>query len=81
MHLLDIRVAFTIHVYYSSHKIEHKNLLSRPLKEISGVVIKSQIIGDSAFSNQNWIIKPYPNAVVLTPTKRRLMPNFVEFDV
>ena len=28
------------------------------------------IIGDSAFTNWSWIIKPYPNHAVLTPTER-----------
>ena len=74
-HLLDIRVSFTTRVYCSYQiffsKIEHKNLLSVPLIEISQFLIKLQIIGDIAFPNQNWIIKPYRNNAVLTPTERR----------
>ena len=51
-------------------KIEHKNLLSVPLREITGFLIKPQMIGDSALTNRSWIIKPYPNHAVLTPTER-----------
>ena len=50
-------------------KIEHENLA--PHREISGFQNKPWIIGDSAFPNRSWIIKPYPNHVVLTPTERR----------
>ena len=51
-------------------KMEHKNLLSAPHRELSGFLIMPMIIGDSAFSNWSWIIKPYPNHAVLTPTER-----------
>ena len=51
--------------------IEHENLLSAPLREIRGFLIKPQIIGDSTFPNRSWIIKPYPNHAVLAPTERR----------
>ena len=69
MHLLDILAAFTTRVHCTCQiiirKIEHKNLLSVPLREISGFLIKPQIIGDSAFPNQSLIIKN-----ILTPTQR-----------
>ena len=51
--------------------IVHENLLSAPLREIRGFLIKPQIIGDSTFPNRSWIIKPYPNHAVLAPTERR----------
>ena len=35
---------------------------------INGFLIRSQIIGDSDFQSQSWIIKPYPNHTVLTPS-------------
>lgn len=57
-------------------KIEHKNLLSTPLREISGFLIKAQLIGDSTFPNQSWMIQPYHNHVVLTPTERRFNAKF-----
>ena len=52
------------------HDIENGDLLSQPTAEISGLYVKPQIIGDSAFPDRNWILKPYPNNN-LTPTERR----------
>ena len=62
----DSRVLQLSDIY---RKIEHENLA--PHREISGFQNKPWIIGDSAFPNRSWIIKPYPNHVVLTPTERR----------
>ena len=49
----DLRVLQLSDIY---QKIEHENLLSAPLREISRFLIKPQIIGDSAFPNRSWII-------------------------
>ena len=63
----DSRVLQLSDIY---QKIKHQNLLSAPLREISGFLIKPQIIGNSAFPNRSWIIKPYLNHAVLTPKER-----------
>ena len=47
-------------------KIEHENLLSACLREITGFLMKPQVIGDNAFPNRSWIIKPYWNHAVKT---------------
>jgi len=45
------------------------DLLSQPTSEISGLNVRPQIIGDSAFPDRGWILKQYSNN--LTPTERR----------
>ena len=60
----DSRVLQLSDIY---QKIEHENLLPAPLREISGFLI----IGDCAFQNRSWIIKPYANHAVLMSTEHR----------
>jgi len=51
------------------NEIENGDLLSQPTSEISGLNVRPQIIGDSAFPDRGWILKQYSNN--LTPTERR----------
>ena len=63
----DSRVLQLSSVY---NGIENGDLLSNPIVRISGLNIKPQIIGDSAFPDRSWILKPYSD-INLTPTERQ----------
>ena len=54
----DSRVLQLSNIY---NEIENGDLLSDPITQISGLNIRPQIIGDSAFPDRSWILKPYPD--------------------
>ena len=41
------------------------------LKQIGNVEISPSILGDSAYSLENWLMKPYPESGNLSPNETR----------
>ena len=52
--------------------MSEKDLLSyKMLKQIGNVEISPSILGDSAYSLENWLMKPYSDSGNLSPSKAR----------
>ena len=49
---------------------ENEQILTSPMKIVSGTEIFPLIIGDSAYPLLKWLVKPYPNRGLLTPDER-----------
>ena len=49
---------------------ENEQILTSPMKIVSGTEILPLIIGDSAYPLLKWLVKPYPNRGHLTPDER-----------
>ena len=49
---------------------ENEQILTSPMKIVSGTEIFPLIIGDSAYPLLKWLVQPYPNRGHLTPDER-----------
>ena len=49
---------------------ENEQILTSPMKIVSGTEIPPLIIGDSAYPLLKWLVKPYPSRGYLTPDER-----------
>ena len=56
---------------------ENEQILTSPMKVVSGTEIPPLIIGDSAYPLLKWLVKPYPNRGHLPPDEREFNKSLV----
>ena len=51
--------------------LQRTQILSGPTGNINGTEIRPLLAGDSAYSQTNWLVKPYPDRGRLTQEQRK----------
>ena len=51
--------------------LQRTQILSGPTGNINGTEIRPLLAGDSAYSQTNWLVKPYPDRGRLTQERRK----------